>query len=45
MNKANVLRWAIEAGCDTDGDILYINGKKYYVHIMKKIVEEVVNDQ
>lgn len=27
--------------CGKDGDVIYIEGRAYYVHIMKKIVKEI----
>ena len=40
MDKTLVLEIAKTSSCDMDGDIIFINGKKYYVHILQNIVEE-----
>lgn len=40
MDKTLALEIAKTSSCDMDGDIIFINGKKYYVHILQNIVEE-----
>ena len=40
MDKTLVLEIAKMSGCDIDGDIIFIDGKGYHVHILQNIVEE-----
>lgn len=40
IKKKRIIRLAIKAGCDIDGDIYYYNGEPYFVYIMKDIVEK-----
>lgn len=41
MDNNKILEYAQKTGCDIDGDVIYIEGRAYYVHIMKKIVKEI----
>lgn len=40
MDKTLVLEIAKTLSCDMDGDIIFIDGKEYYVNILQNIVEE-----
>ena len=44
MDNNDILEYAQKTGCDIDGDVIYIEGRSYYVHIMKGIVKEIKND-
>lgn len=39
--KRKILKLLQKSGCDIDGDIFTYNGKKYFVHELRGIVEEV----
>lgn len=41
IDKQTIFELARKAGCDIDGDILYIDGKKYFVDELREIAEEV----
>ena len=38
MTKRKVLKYARTAGCDIDGDIITINGTRYYVDLFHNYV-------
>lgn len=44
MDNNDILEYAQKTGCDIDEDVIYIEGRAYYVHIMKGIVKEIKND-
>ena len=44
IDKQTIFELARKAGCDIDGDMLYVDGKKYYVNVFEDIVEEIRND-
>lgn len=41
MDDYSILEYARKTGCDIDGDVIYIKGRAYFVHIMKGIVKEI----
>lgn len=45
IDKQTIFELARKAGCDIDGDMLCIDGKKYFVDELRGIVEEIINDQ
>lgn len=44
INKQTIFELARKAGRDIDGDIICIDGKKYFVDELRGIVEEIRND-
>lgn len=44
IDKQTIFELARKAGCDIDGDMLCIDGKKYFVDELRGIVEEIIND-
>ena len=38
--KNDIIHAATEYGCDLDGDILWYQGEKYYVHIFDGVVRK-----
>lgn len=44
MDNNEILEYAQKTGYDIDGDVIYIEGRAYYVHIMKKSLRRLKND-
>lgn len=41
MLKRAIIKTAQKSGCDIDGDIVLYKNKRYYVHCMHGIVEQI----